>query len=84
MDIWTSNEESGQTSYDWVEPEMAAMRQADIVWEEMEWDKMERQEMEAVKVQVPAEGGTPGGRPQCPPCRVIPKARCAGPPYTGC
>lgn len=59
MDEWTSNED--------VEPEMAAMEQADIVWMEMEWDRMEREEMEAVKVQVPAEG-----RPSLPPGLIPP------------
>jgi len=45
VDEWISNEESDETSNDCVEPEMAAMKQADIVWEEMEWEKMEREEM---------------------------------------
>ncbi len=62
VDKWTLNEELDETSNDWVEPEMAAMRQADSVWEEMEWEKVERHEMDAAKAQAPAEGGPPGGR----------------------
>lgn len=52
MDEWTSNED--------VEPEMAAMGQADIVWMEMEWDRMERQEMVRKKVETAEAHGCRG------------------------
>ena len=53
-------------SYDeWVEPEMAAMEQAEMVWEEMERKKVEREEMRREEIEqeemerkkVEAEGG---------------------------
>jgi len=40
VDEWMLNEESDETSNDCVEPEMAAMKQAEIVWEEMEWERL--------------------------------------------
>ena len=65
MGEWMSEETSGQTTTEWVEPEMAAMEQAEMVWKEMEWENLEREEMrrEAVEQEeierkkVAAEGG---------------------------
>ena len=60
-----SEETSDQTAIEWVEPELAAMEQAEMVWEEMERKKVEREEMRREEVEqeemerkkVEAEGG---------------------------